>query len=219
MISETTTPGGQVGQPSLVPIPDPSARTTDAIALAVVAGRDHVAGLISIISQRLDAMDRATALLNSQVTAVPSDVDKQVGNLKELHSERFKSIELQFIERDKRSERESRDNKVAVDAAFAAQKEAAAEQNKSNTLAISKSEVATTEAIRKLEQLVQAAIDGLNDKISALGDRLNRTENLITGAAENRAGSSKQLSTVLAVGSLMLILVSVSVAIIVATRH
>ena len=132
-----------------------------------------------VVRERFDGIDRATQLFQDALVRLPTDVDKQVGNLRLVHEERFRSIDaslgaacqqvaLQFEERDKRGERESRDNKVAVDAAFAAQKEAAWEQNKSNTLAITKSELATAEKINKLEQLVTANLTGLNDKVEDL---------------------------------------------------
>ena len=152
--------------------------------------REHVADQVKVIEQRLTDMDKATALLSAQTLRVPSEVDRQVGHVREVHAEKFTAIANQFDERDHRSERESRDNKVAVDAAFAAQKEAAAEQNKSNTLAISKSEIATTEAINKLEQLVQAALKGLEGKISDVTDRINRIETSVVGLAQQRAGAA-----------------------------
>lgn len=148
-------------------------------SLERVPTQDVVDARFDVLRERLNAIDKATTLFQETLTRVPTDTDKQVGNLRMLHNERFSSVEhqmlekftsvaLQFEERDKRGERESRDNKVAVDAAFAAQKEAASEQNKSNTLAISKSELATAETINKLEQLVSANIQALNDKVDDL---------------------------------------------------
>ena len=123
---------------------------------------------------RLDAIDKATDKFEANLNRVPTDVDKQVGHLKELMVETFKTVEerfggvaLQFKERDTRSERESRDNKVAVDAAFAAQKEAASEQNKSNTLAIDKSEKATAETLNKQADLFKSATDALSERVDA----------------------------------------------------
>ena len=152
-----------------VPVPDPSLLTTQQL-------REGLEGLEKLIDVRLDAMDAATLLRLTAFSNVPDQIRERVGDLQSLHTEKFHSqatqvdekftsVALQFEERDKRGERESRDNKVAVDAAFAAQKEAASEQNKSNTLAISKSEAATAETINKLEQLVSANIQGLNDKV------------------------------------------------------
>lgn len=170
----------------VIPFPDPSSMTMSVIE-RVVSQRSELVGAqlqvvdakFEVIAERINGIDRATALFQDSLIRVPTDVDKQVGNLRSIHDERFTSIRsevsalaqqiaLQFEERDKRGERESRDNKVAVDAAFAAQKEAASEQNKSNTLAITKSELATAETINKLEQLVTANLKGLNDKVEDL---------------------------------------------------
>jgi len=152
-----------------VPVPDPSLLTTQQL-------REGLDQLEKLIGVQLNAMNEATHLRLQAFANVPAQINERVGDLQGLHDEkfrsqgvqveeRFSSVALQFEERDKRGERESRDNKVAVDAAFAAQKEAASEQNKSNTLAISKSEAATAETINKLEQLVSANIQGLNDKV------------------------------------------------------
>jgi Tfp pilus assembly protein PilX len=75
--------------------------------------------------------------------------------------EMFQSVQTQIKERDTRSEREARDNKVAVDAAFAAQKEAAAKQDESNAKAIDKSEKTTTETIKTNQELATSKIDAL----------------------------------------------------------
>jgi hypothetical protein len=159
-----------------LPVPDPTTLTTQALDRQLEQTQQLVETKLEVVRTRIDAIDRATEIFQDSLVRVPTDVDKQVGNLRALHDERFNSVTtqiaagfdsvtLQFEERDKRGERESRDNKVAVDAAFAAQKEAASEQNKSNTLAISKSEAATSETINKLEQLVSANIGGLTSKV------------------------------------------------------
>jgi HSP90 family molecular chaperone len=146
----------------------------------------------SALLARLDAIDKATDKFEAHIEKVPTDVDKQVGHLKELTKETFRTVDerftgvaLQFKERDTRSERESRDNKVAVDAAFAAQKEAASEQNKSNTLAIDKSEKATAETLNKQADLFKSTTDALDDKIVGNKDTLNKMDTRLT-AIESR---------------------------------
>jgi hypothetical protein len=170
-------------QDSYPALPDPATVTTVAILRDVAALRD-------LVFTRLDAMDKAIVIFNDNLTRVPTDVDKQVGNLKEImmglfmvEDEKFAGIQVQFKERDTRSERESRDNKVAVDAAFAAQKEAASEQNKSNTLAIDKSEKATAETLNKQADLFKSTTDGLAGQISDLKDRQNKAEGTGRGMA------------------------------------
>ena len=58
-----------------------------------------------------------------------------------------KIVDTRFSERDVRAEREARDNKIAVDAAFAAAKEAVAAQNIANNESIAKSEASVTKQI------------------------------------------------------------------------
>jgi hypothetical protein len=107
------------------PNPDPTLASNDAIERAAVAERDYVNGQLDVLRERLKGIDVATQLLNSTVNRTPTDIQKEILHLRELSDEKFESVAIQFKERDTRQERESRDNKVAVDAAFAAQKEAA----------------------------------------------------------------------------------------------
>jgi uncharacterized protein YicC (UPF0701 family) len=177
------------------PVPDPTVLTTEAIIRAVESERDYVNGKFDVLRERLNGMDTATELLSETVTRVPTDTQQAVDNLKAVVDERFSSIVTQFKERDTRSERESRDNKVAVDAAFAAQKEAASEQNKANTKAIDKSEEATNEAINKLGELFKTAIDALTDKVDDVKSRTQALENKNNGTTENRVESRAAMYT------------------------
>lgn len=159
------------------PIPDPTVLTTEQLLRAVQAERDYVDGRLAVLQERFRAIDVATRLLNETVNRVPTDVTKEVTHLRELTDERFASVDVRFRERDTRQEREARDNKVAVDAAFAAQKEAAAKQDESNAKAINKSEVSTGEIIR-----------GLADKIDDLKTRIGTVEALKQGGRETLTG-------------------------------
>jgi len=167
--------------PILVPAsgvdkPDPTAAVNAAVERAVSAERDYVNGQIKVLEERLRGIDVATRLLNESVNRVPTDIQKETANLSAVVLEKFVSIALQFSERDTRSERESRDNKVAVDAAFAAQKEAAAKQDEANQKAIDKSEKATAETITKLGELFQSTTDAINGKIDDVKVRMNALE-------------------------------------------
>ena len=95
-------------------------------------------------------------------------------NLKTLHQEKFDSIATQFQERDTRTEQTSRDSKVAVDAALQAAKEAVGEQNKSNALAIAKSEATFTKQIDQIGVLVTSMGKGFDDKVDDIKSRLRR---------------------------------------------
>src|SRR6478672_11107389 len=85
---------------SRVPVPDPTTLTTAALLR-------EIASLKEIVFTRLDAMDRAMMVFSDAITRAPTDVDKQIAHLKELHQEKFESIVKQFSERDARMDREA----------------------------------------------------------------------------------------------------------------
>jgi hypothetical protein len=147
------------------PVPDPTLLTTQQLLREVATSRE-------IIETRLDAMDKAIELLQRGADRSPSVIDVTVRQLQALHEEKFRSIALQFIERDTRIEQTSRDSKVAVDAALQAAKEAVGEQNKSFALAISKNEAGTIKQIEQIGVLINATTTAINDKIDDIRTRL-----------------------------------------------
>lgn len=156
------------------PVPDPTTLTTEQLLREIAGVRSHMDAQIETLEERLRGMDRATELRLLGITDIPKQIDTSVSHLKELMDTLFSSVALQFDERDKRGERESRDNKLAVDAAFAAQEKAAIAQNESNTLAIDKSEKATTETLTKQADLFKSTTDALAGKIEDLKDNVMR---------------------------------------------
>lgn len=175
----TTLPLPQDFHPgTVVPKPDPTVLTTQQLNLALGGVRDYINGEIAVVSERLRGIDRATELLRANLagTVNVADLDAlsehlktvrevELGRIREAMTEKFESIRTQFAERDTRQERESRDNKVAVDAAFAAQKEASAKQEETFAKSIDKSENATAETIGKLQDLTSANDAALSAKI------------------------------------------------------
>jgi chromosome segregation ATPase len=178
------------------PIPDPTILTTEQLLRAIKGERDFVEGQLDVLRERLAGVDRATELRLTDIVKIPDQIDEKVSNLAAVTEERFQSIAKQFAERDTRSERESRDNKVAVDAAFAAQKESAAKQDESNQKAIDKSEVATAEKINKLAELFTTTTDALGDKIDDLKERVGKAEGSKAGATESRTGLYAAIGTI-----------------------
>jgi hypothetical protein len=168
-----------------LPQPDPTTLTTDQLLRTAQAERDYVDGRIDVLIERLSGMDRATQLLSDTVNKVPTEVQREVGNLGNVMTEKLLSVDKQFAERDTRTERESRDNTLAVGAAFAAQEKQAVAQNDANTTAINKSEQATTETINKLAELFKTTTDALGDKIDDLKQRVQAIESSKQGVVEN----------------------------------
>jgi hypothetical protein len=194
----TTLPQGST------PVPDPTILTTQQLTREIAASRE-------IIETRLDGMDTATRLNKEQVDKIPCMIDDKVNKLRVLVEEKFtgvmekfSSIATQFKERDIRAEREARDNKVAVDAAFAAQKEAAAKQDEANAKAIEKSERATAETIKTNQELSLSKIDALTNQMNDLKGRLDRGEGQKQQAVENKGQSNWLLGAVIAGISLLI---------------
>ncbi len=174
--------GEGVGVP---PIPDPTILTTEQLLRVARSERDYVDGKIEVLIERFRAIDKATELLSDTVNKVPTEVQREVGNLNNVMVEKFESVDKQFKERDTRSEREARDNKLAVDAAFAAQEKQAVAESVSNQKAIDKSEVATNKAIDKLAELFESRVGGLAESLSDLKLRVQAMESAKQGVVEN----------------------------------
>ena len=168
------------------PVPDPTELTARAVADAVDRMREYVDGKVAQIETRLDGADTATTLRLEVIDALPAQIVREVSHLELLHDEKFRSVDQRFTERDIRSEREARDNKVAVDAAFAAQKEAAAKQDEANAKAIDKSEKATAETIKTNQELSRSVTDGLTKDTDSLKLAVSRIESQKVGATEQR---------------------------------
>jgi recombination DNA repair RAD52 pathway protein len=71
--------------PDLLPVPDPSRLTTEQLDRALVA-------LEKLISARLDGMDTALDLATERMNRQPSEIDKAIDHLKELHNGSISSL-------------------------------------------------------------------------------------------------------------------------------
>ncbi len=195
------------------PNPDPTILTTAALAREIAnlkelfqtghndlreALQKQADANMSIVGTRLAGMDKAIELLQQQTNQAPDFVRDQVGQLRDLHGERFSSIDTgleerdkrtaqsfdsintQFQERDKRTEQLSLADKTAIAAALQAQKEAAGATNESNSVALAKMETNFTKLIEQGSTLVQSVSKNLDDKISDLKGRLDRGEGKVS---------------------------------------
>ena len=181
------------------PVPDPTELTDRAIARLERSLTAWVEGQFEVRDQRLRGIDEATKLRLQAIDHIPMQISDKVGRLGDVQDEKFSSIAKQFTERDTRAERESRDNKVAVDAAFAAQKEAAAKQDEGNAKAIDKSERATAETIKTNQELGRAVTDGLTKDVDALKLAVNAIQAAKVGAVEVRTAATDNRSAIFGV--------------------
>jgi chaperonin cofactor prefoldin len=186
MPTEKTTESKQME--GRVPVPDPTILTTQQLLREIATSREvveiHVNGVRETIETRIGAMDKAIVLLQTATEKFPHQVEAAVRQLQSLHEEKFRSIAQQFVERDTRAEQTSRDSKVAVDAALQAAKEAVGEQNKSNALAIAKSEATFTKQIDQIGVIIGGMQKGLDDKIDDIKARLQAIESQKKGSNE-----------------------------------
>lgn len=192
-----------------VPNPDPTSATIAAIQNASDNHREIVEAQLKSIDIRIDAMDEAAKVLSTTINRTPTDIQKEITHVTEIMNEKFKSVATQFAERDTRSERESRDNKVAVDAAFAAQKEAAAKQDEANAKAIDKSEKATTETIKTNQELSRSTTDSLSKSLDEVKERLGKVENINIGRTEQKHDTRDNISTGYAIGGIIMFIITI----------
>ena len=137
----------------------PQGGETDPTALTREMILHEVNMLREVLETRLDAMDKAVELLQKY----PTDIDSAIGTLKELHGEKFKSIDVRFS-----------DSKTALDAAFASAKESSA-----------KVETNFTKQIDGLVALITAEKNATESKIADIKDRITIVESVKKGSSEN----------------------------------
>jgi DNA anti-recombination protein RmuC len=141
--------------------------------------------LRELTEARLAEAAVATKLLQASTDRTPAQVDEKIKALADVHNEKFSSIQNQFRERDVRADQTSKQDKVAIDAALQAQKEAVGEQNKSSALAIAKSEASTDKRIDQLGGLILSTAKNVDDKFSDMKDRVALIEGRGTGAKDS----------------------------------
>ena len=182
-------------QPESRPNPDPTVLTTqqlermkDVMLREIMTSQQLVesklVGVEHMFETRMDGVDKDIVQIQQRSERFQANLQIEVEHLKKLHQEKFDCIAIQFKERDTRTEQTSRDSKVALDAAFKAAKEAVGEQNKSNALAVAKSEATFTKQIDQIGVLVTSMGKGFDDKIDDIKGRLQAMESTKKGAGD-----------------------------------
>ena len=156
--------------------------------------RELIEANLETISARINGMDTATRLLADSVAKFPSDVDRAVQSATDLIVSQLRGVEGVSQEKFSGIQGTFESNALALTAALAAQKEAAAEQNKSNTLAITKSEQATKETIAANAAQNTTANSALLTTLTDIKERLVRLEAKAVNVRES-AGDVQAVST------------------------
>lgn len=157
---------------------DPTERTIQALLRETYWLREIIESQLAGLITRMNAGDEAVRLLQRFADRTPTTMDVQntVERLREVTFKMFDGVKTQILERDAATEKASKDVKSAVDAAFAAAKEAVGEQNKSNALSIDKSEKAFTKQIDGLNDVIKTTAKGVDDKINDIKERITIIE-------------------------------------------
>lgn len=168
-----------------VPVPDPTTLTTQSLLR-------EIAALKELVETRIHA---SSDILDEKIKQVVARTD-----------EVFARIDVQFIERDKRTEQLAIASSTAIAAALQAAKEAVGAQNTSNSIAISKSETSTLESLRQLRDLFQADSRATNDKINDIRTRIDKGEG-------QHVGTSNVWGAILGAGGFIIALVTLGILI------
>jgi hypothetical protein len=152
---------------------DPTERTTEALLR-------EVQWLSKLFASELEGKDIRFAAMAEAIRLLQASADKSptIGELNSKVEQQLNSIRLQFEERDVRTKLAADGTKLAVDAAFSAQKEAAGEANKN-----------FTKLIDQITLLLQASSKGTDDKFTQRDAALAARDKAIDDkiAASNQA--------------------------------
>jgi len=176
---------------STTPVPDPTILTTEAQERADRVAREWVESQLAIRDVRLERIDLATQL---RAESVAKDIEHAQELAAKDDQHQAEMSDMRFKERDERTRSDASKDKLALDAALAAQKESASETNKANTKAIDKSEAATAETIRQQGASFQSQHNALVDKVDDLKEQLGTVAGRLNGASDQRSESREQNS-------------------------
>lgn len=150
-----------------------------------------ISGLRELLEARMNGIDHDLLSVHKALRDRDAAIDREVVHLRELTfgridelssvtTERFAGVAAQFSERDTRTDQRAGDTKLAVDAAFAAAKEAT-----------SKIEAGFTKSIDGQQELLKATTAATSATISDLKDRVtaieSRTQGIGVANQDNRA--------------------------------
>jgi hypothetical protein len=172
-----------------VPVPDPTVLTTQQLLREIQLLRELLDvkndSVKDILSSRMDSIDITIGLIEGHLKGITEGAANQISRLQELHNEKFESVQMMFMERDKRTEQLALADKTAIAAALQAQKEAVNAQNIANATAQTKTEAAFTKQIEQLQAIVNTITQSMEDKISDLKGRVDTSEAKKVGGSEN----------------------------------
>ena len=170
-------PEGQLENPrELKPFPDPTGATHAAIDDAKEQLRREAAAQLALINARLTGIETAATKFEANLQRVPTDVQKEVENLKELHGEKFESIKVQLDLAAKLNALVSSDAKDAVADALAAQQKSVADAFAAQEKSVDKQDATNKDAISALQVIFDNSVSAQATQFNDLKERMTRFE-------------------------------------------
>lgn len=161
----------------------PSSTFTNETGIA----RSALEALKETYNVRLDAMDKAISVAHEDLVRFPTEIDKSVGALEKVISEKFAtvaekfiSVEKQFNERDTRATEKAELTQKALDAALLTAEKAVGKQSEAFAASTAKSEASATKQIDAIGVQLATAERNANEKNATLTAQVARLDNLYT---------------------------------------
>lgn len=192
------------------PDPDPTLLTTENLRREIANLKDLIEGRLAANDKAIELIQAATNKFRDEQGNVISDsarqlhtlIEAEIEKLAAVTTERFLGVAAQFAERDTRTDQRAGDTKLAVDAAFAAAKEATA-----------KIEAGFTKQIDAIMGIVDTKTSNLAGGIGDIKDRMtaleNRTAGINSARMDSRADGSDSRGNMALVVASAAVLVSV----------
>lgn len=211
-------------QGDIRPIPDPSRLTMDALASAVdnlkeTQRRDRET-LEKLFDKQFAAYDKALALVQSERDKEPSAAVLQETLLKlaDVTDQRFVSFEKAVEQRFDAVNLRFADSTRNVNDTMLAYKSSVEDTNKSNAIAIGKSEAATTKAIDNLGVFANTLGKALDDKIADTKDRLSTFETRLTSFESRGKGADAVWGYIVGAIGIVIAIATLAIAALVAMK-
>ena len=158
---------------------DPTTRTLETV-------QREIEVLERLINTRLEAVAASAQVRMDLIHETPGLIDDAIRHLQELQAEKFRAIDLRFVERDVRTEQSASASAQALAAALQAAKELVGAQGEASAAAAVKSETSFTKQIDQIGALVESKDKATDARITELKERIDRGEGGNLGAKESR---------------------------------
>jgi hypothetical protein len=221
--------------------PDPSLLTTSALLREISTLKEQLQealrGEVRIIMTRIEGIEKAIQKASDDYTRVPTLLDREVTNIRALtdekfatlairldgaderRAEKFRAIEVQFVERDVRTDQATRASQQALDAALAASKETMSEQHRSMLAALSEIKATWAKQTDSQTSLFQTETRALRDIAGTLEQRLTRIEAAALGSQGAKQEQHMGASFVISIIALLLTGIGIALAALLRIAH